>query len=191
MHIKTMQSSVLFHGRVCDSPRIFSQHRKSAHSDMSHIFQRQVSSCSHSSETDEQVCNSTNSSRTGPYDANDAEDSIAYRKSGHVWMGSICILLNFLVEMFDQIIIVPQIGLIEDALCRDYYTANLPGLGAQHDCKVTHIQQKLASLRSWKALLDSLAGELPQFSTCSSEPLLRRDPDYTLTQFSWLLSHWV
>ena len=80
-----------------------------------------------------------------------------------------CILLNFLIEMFDQIIIVPQLALFEQAICRAYYTSHDSSLLiGQHgsvggdQCKIDPVQQQLAVLRSWKAFWDALPGHTKQ-----------------------------
>ena len=75
-----------------------------------------------------------------------------------------CILLNFLIEMFDQIIIVPQIALFERSICYTYYVVHDPRvidrehLVDERLCKIEPIQQQLAVLRSWKAFFDALPG---------------------------------
>ncbi|KAI1768675.1 major facilitator superfamily domain-containing protein [Hypoxylon sp. FL1150] len=71
------------------------------------------------------------------------------------WMRLGCILLNFMVEMFDQIIIVPQLALMEKSVCNSYYSAKLST--AALDCKAEPVQHKLATLRSWKALFECIA----------------------------------
>ena len=73
-----------------------------------------------------------------------------------------CILLNFLIEMFGMIVIVPQLALLEGSLCNSYYatrdlsTADLPVHVTGQSCKIEPIQKELAILRGWKAFLDAV-----------------------------------
>lgn len=73
-----------------------------------------------------------------------------------------CILLNFLIEMFDMIVTVPQLALLEGSLCSSYYAtrdlnaADLPVHVTGQSCKIEPIQKELAILRGWKAFLDAV-----------------------------------
>jgi hypothetical protein len=86
-----------------------------------------------------------------------------------------CLLLNFLIEMYDMIITAPTIALFERSLCSSYYSAYDPGVigpGGSIDerlCKVEIVQQDLASLRGWKAFFDALPSQYTpaQFSETS------------------------
>ena len=83
-----------------------------------------------------------------------------------------CLLLYFLVEMYDMVTIAPLTSLFEKALCRSYYTnpePSMPGFNGpirEIDCKNDIVQAKLAILRGWKLAFDALPGEqsLPQGS---------------------------
>ena len=93
-----------------------------------------------------------------------------------------CILLNFLIEFFDMVIIVPQLVLFERSLCYSYYRLHEKdgvgprGIVEERSCKIERIQQELAVLRGWKALFDALPGQqgvgwIYQFSLTRSKSL--------------------
>lgn len=94
-----------------------------------------------------------------PATANPAPISLTYVRCG-------CILLNFLVEMCDMIIIVPTIALLERSICHTYYAEHDPrvigpgGLVNERLCKIGPVQEQLAVLRGWKALFEALPGHM-------------------------------
>ena len=94
-----------------------------------------------------------------PATANSPPISLIYVRYG-------CILLNFLVEMCDMIIIVPTIALLERSICYTYYAEHDPhvigpgGLVNERLCKIGPVQEQLAVLRGWKALFEALPGHI-------------------------------
>jgi hypothetical protein len=73
-----------------------------------------------------------------------------------------CLLLNFLTEMFDMIVIVPELALFERSLCNSYYASRWVGTADLRvhliapSCKIEPIQKELAILRGWKAFFDAV-----------------------------------
>lgn len=78
-----------------------------------------------------------------------------------------CVVLNVLFGTFELITFAPTIVLFERSLCRKYYDTHdtrpvfrLDGSIDEQLCKIKPIQQQLAFLRGWKAVFDSLPGQL-------------------------------
>lgn len=75
-----------------------------------------------------------------------------------------CMLLLFLVEMYDFITIGPLVALFECSICRTYYALHDPdtiqpdGSVEESLCKVDDIQAELAILRGWKLAFDTIPG---------------------------------
>ncbi|TAQ85799.1 hypothetical protein B7494_g5856 [Chlorociboria aeruginascens] len=73
-----------------------------------------------------------------------------------------CMLLLFLVEMYDFITIAPLVALFERSICRSYYVLHSPevirpdGSIEESLCKINPIQAELAVLRGWKLAFDTL-----------------------------------
>lgn len=80
-----------------------------------------------------------------------------------LWVRLAVILINFLIELYDQIRIVPEIALFEHSICRSYYSNHNPsvispgGSIPEHLCKIKPVQRRLASFRGYKALFDGIA----------------------------------
>ena len=116
---------------------------------------------------DDDTHESLHGSIPGPAIAIPSKDSLTYIRWG-------CILLNFLVEMCDMIVIVPTIALLERSLCRTYYSIHDPsviGPGGfvenERLCKISPIQENLAVLRGSKALFEALPGSYCCVFTCN------------------------
>ena len=76
-----------------------------------------------------------------------------------------CMILYFLVEMYDMMTIAPLTALFEQAACQKYYKLHEPALikpggsvGEKY-CKLNPIQAELAILRGWKSTFDAIPGE--------------------------------
>ena len=76
-----------------------------------------------------------------------------------------CMLLYFLVEMYDLISDAPLTALLEQNLCREYYTKHDPSQivpGGSLDerlCKLNAVQSELAVVRGWSLALNALLGK--------------------------------
>lgn len=76
-----------------------------------------------------------------------------------------CLLLEFLGELANTILIVPLISLFERAMCETYYREHTPAMLLQVNaideklCKITPIQMELAKLRGWKSFFETLSGK--------------------------------
>lgn len=87
-----------------------------------------------------------------------------------------CLLLTLLLEIFDMILITPQIALFQRSICSRYYRQH--GLVAagqgypipENGCQVKAVQQELAIVRGWKGFFDCLPGK-----DCSSTIRLLAD----------------
>ena len=83
-----------------------------------------------------------------------------------LWVRLSVIFINFLIELYDQIRIVPEIALFEHSICRSYYSIHDPsvigpgGSIAEQLCKFKPIQSQLADFRGWKAFFDGIASRL-------------------------------
>lgn len=99
-----------------------------------------------------------------------------------------CLVLNFCIEMFDMLILVLTVAVLEMALCHNYYSINNPaiiGLSGTIEtqlCKTNAVQQQLAVFRSWKPFFDALSSMLqyPKFPRSLWH-----------TKSSWQLSLWI
>ena len=75
-----------------------------------------------------------------------------------------CLLLYFLVKMYDMVLVAPLTALFEQALCRAYHKMHDPSLiapgGSVHEslCKLDEIQAELANIRGWMLAFDALPG---------------------------------
>ena len=75
-----------------------------------------------------------------------------------------CLVLYFLVEMYDMISTTPLTAVLEQTLCREYYKKNDPSLIAPGDfmnerlCKLDSVQSELAIVRGWSLAFDALPG---------------------------------
>ena len=74
-----------------------------------------------------------------------------------------CLLLQFSVELSNQILTVPLIALFENAICQTYYrqdelmdSANSQLLD-RRSCKIPPIQSELARTRGWKAFFETIS----------------------------------
>ena len=75
-----------------------------------------------------------------------------------------CVVLNFLLEIFDMILITPQVALFQRALCLAHYSQHdisvigQDGSISEELCRINPIQHELAVLRGWKGFFDSIPG---------------------------------
>ena len=89
----------------------------------------------------------------------------------HVFLS--CLLLYFLVEMYDMITIAPLVALFEQSICRSYYEIHDPssirpgGSVAEHLCKIDSIQEELAIVRGWKLAFDTIPGQSCTLDVCT------------------------
>ena len=68
-----------------------------------------------------------------------------------------CLIMNLLIEIFDMILLTPQIALFQRSICFQHYQqdgARVPGQG----CQAKAIQQELAIVRGWKGFFDCIPG---------------------------------
>ena len=68
-----------------------------------------------------------------------------------------CLILNLLIEIFDMILLTPQIALFQRSICFQHYQQNgarVPGQG----CQAKAIQRELAIVRGWKGFFDCIPG---------------------------------
>ena len=76
-----------------------------------------------------------------------------------------CLLLEFLLELSNNISTVPLIALFERAICEAYKRDQDPVISygpSSTDgvsCKIPPIQSELARLRGWKGFFETLAGK--------------------------------
>lgn len=101
-------------------------------------------------------------------DANDHVPHLRSRRDGQICTilhpVACCLLLYFLVEMYDMISIAPLTALLEQRLCRDYYRKHDPSLIApggfleERLCKLDSVQSELAIVRGWSLAFDALPG---------------------------------
>lgn len=86
-----------------------------------------------------------------------------------------CLILNLCIEMFDMLILVPTVAVLEMALCHNHSSINsaaiisLSGTVETKLCKTKAVQQQLMLFRSWKAFFDALSSniavlQVPQMS---------------------------
>lgn len=73
-----------------------------------------------------------------------------------VW---VCVLMG-LLEFEESVSMVPTVRLYESAVCHRYYKRPV----AESECKIDHIQKKLAWIRGWQASFDSLPSMFYRFS---------------------------
>lgn len=65
--------------------------------------------------------------------------------------------IHFLLAFCEMILVAPLIKLFEQSLCLTHY--NFPGGGVEEGlCKIPEIQRPLATIRGWKAMLDTIPG---------------------------------
>lgn len=80
-----------------------------------------------------------------------------------LWVRLAVIFINFLIELYDQIRIVPEIALFEHSICLSYYSNHDPsvispgGSIPEQLCKIQPVQRRLASFRGYKAFFDGIA----------------------------------
>ena len=68
-----------------------------------------------------------------------------------------CLIMNLLIEIFDMILLTPQIALFQRSICFQHYRkdgSRVPGQG----CQAKAIQQELAIVRGWKGFFDCIPG---------------------------------
>ena len=77
----------------------------------------------------------------------------------------LCMVLYFLVEMYDMITIAPLNAFFEQPACQQYYQIHDPSIVISTDfidemhCKMNSIQAELALVRGWKSTFDAIPGE--------------------------------
>ena len=68
-----------------------------------------------------------------------------------------CLIMNLLIEIFDMILLTPQIALFQKSICFQHYQqdgSHVPGQG----CQAKAVQQELAIVRGWKGFFDCIPG---------------------------------
>ena len=68
-----------------------------------------------------------------------------------------CLIMNLLIEIFDMILLTPQIALFQRSICFQHYQqdgSRVPGQG----CHAKAVQQELAIVRGWKGFFDCIPG---------------------------------
>ena len=109
------------------------------------------------------VFRSTND-RTRPEDNQTPDSTVAGAPFKWTKIAVYCVVLNFLLEIFDMILITPQVALFQRALCLTYYSKHdsgaigLNGSISEELCRISPIQHELAILRGWKGFFDSIPG---------------------------------
>ena len=68
-----------------------------------------------------------------------------------------CLVLNLLVEIFDMILLTPQIALFQRSICFQHYQQDGARV-SRHGCQAKAIQQELAIVRGWKGFFDCIPG---------------------------------
>jgi hypothetical protein len=81
--------------------------------------------------------------------------------------------IHFLLAFCEIILVAPLIKLFEDSLCQRHYGFPKVGVGEEL-CKSPEIQGKLATIRGWKSMFDTIPGE----------PILLLIPGLALILFS-------
>jgi hypothetical protein len=73
--------------------------------------------------------------------------------------------LHFLLAFCELVLIAPLIKLLEQSLCISHYGRHDPSVSDPEDgrvpewmCKIPEIQVPLATIRGWKAMLDTIPG---------------------------------
>lgn len=73
-------------------------------------------------------------------------------------------LLLFMSELFELLLVVPKIRLLEAKICRNYYDSNDPsvynpdGSIPELMCKIPEIQARLAHIKGWQVFWEGLPG---------------------------------
>lgn len=81
-----------------------------------------------------------------------------------------CLLLEFLLELSNNILTVPLISLFERAICEAYFGDQDPNISNalshidEASCKIPYIQSELAKLRGWKGFFETLSGTFLELS---------------------------
>ena len=68
-----------------------------------------------------------------------------------------CLIMNLLIEIFDMILLTPQIALFQRSICFQHYQENGSRVTGQ-GCQAKGIQQELAIVRGWKGFFDCIPG---------------------------------
>src|SRR5690606_23884856 len=73
-------------------------------------------------------------------------------------------VLLFMSELFELLLVVPKIRLLEAKICRNYYDLNDPsaydpdGTVPEILCKIPEIQARLAHIKGWQVFWEGLPG---------------------------------
>ena len=68
-----------------------------------------------------------------------------------------CLIMNLLIEIFDMILLTPQIALFQRSICLQHYQQDGSRVTGQ-GCQAKAIQQELAIVRGWKGFFDCIPG---------------------------------
>lgn len=94
----------------------------------------------------------------------EADTDVRPPRFGLSTLAKYCLVLEFLLELSNNVLTVPLISLFERAICDAYLDDNgqeaLGVLGTVNEaaCKIPQIQSELAELRGWKGFFETLAG---------------------------------
>lgn len=66
-----------------------------------------------------------------------------------------CLIMNLLIEIFDMILLTPQIALFQRSICFQHYQQDGSRVTGQ-GCQAKAIQQELAIVRGWKGFFDCI-----------------------------------
>jgi hypothetical protein len=109
--------------------------------------------------------NSNNLSFERPYrEAGKSKFRAWFRVSGISTSVLYCIVLHFLLAFIEMVQITPLLVLFERSICLQYYRTHNPtaiapdGSIAETLCKISLVQQDLATVRGWKSSLDAIPG---------------------------------